>query len=359
MKHKIIKKIPIFSFLFIIITLILNFNIIKSQDDDDDENPLFYIHFDMSDPDIIIVNKNKDEPTPEIKDIISKSSSVRLPNVELDKEDYFFSGWTEDGIYGFLPGDAFVCHSKNITLKPVFGLLADKRTFTLEYIVEFEGEIIETDLSKGHYCKNRIVTTSLKSFPQTTATHRGWTDGKNEFAQEQKLVMPEHNVTLKAIFYYYRNLTYVPGDVDGIVGQEYDIQTIRAGGDKQLAESTRLNRKGYVMVGWHCENDGKDYPFFYSYIMPDENVIMTAIWEPITYNIVFISGISSIPNIKISGQTGKKIIAPYLNNIREGYKFIGWSIYDSEVYYPGDEIVVKGQMPGFGITSKAIWALNQ
>ena len=348
--------IHILSFFIIIFTFFLNFDVIKSQEDDEDSD--YFLHFDMSDPDIIIVDK--DNSHPEIKDIVSHSASIKLPDVELDKDDYFWSGWTEDWIYGFEPGDVFLCKKKNVTLKPVFGLLADKRTFTLQYIVEFEGVILDTigALPNQHHCKNRIVTTSIRSYPQLTATHRGWTDGENEFAQEQKLVMPEHNVTLHAIYYYFRNLTYVGGDVDGMVGALNDIQTLRAGGTKELAEGTRLNRKGYQMIGWHCENDGKDYPFFYPYIMPDENVIMTAIWEPINYVIVFNAGVSSIPSIKINGKTGGVIIAPYLENEREGYTFVGWKLYDKELYYPGDEIIVLGQLPGIGISAKGIWKLN-
>ncbi len=64
------------------------------------------------------------------------------------------------------------------------------------------------------------------------------------------------------------------GDLDDVVGTKNDIQTLRAGGVKELAESTRLARKGYKMVGWHCENDGIDYPFFYPYFTTDANVIM-------------------------------------------------------------------------------------
>ena len=33
-------------------------------------------------------------------------------------------------------------------------------------------------------------------------------------------------------------------------------------------------------------------------------------------------------------------------------------MYNSDIYYPGDEILVKGQMPGFGISATAIWKLN-
>ena len=339
---------------FLVILLFFQISLIKT--DDEDENPYYFVHFDLSDPDIVLV-KDKNNPNPEIKDITEKLASHKIPTVNLDKEGYFFSGWTEDWIYGYEPGDIFHSESKNTTLFPVFGLLSDKTTYRLEYKVEFEGQNVNTkgtSLPKGNHCKNRIVTTSLLSFPQLTATQRGWTDGKNIFAQEAKMVMPDHNVTLYAMYYYYRNLTYTGGDVDGLVGLRYDIQVLRAGGVKDLAEGARINRKGYTNVCWHCENDGIDYPFFYQYIMPDEDVIMTAVWEPITYNVVFSLGISSVQNPKIRGQTDSYIVAPNVDE-REGYTFDGWKIYENEVYIPGDEILVKGAMPGVGISAKAIW----
>ena len=349
MKENIFKIVKKFSLSIIIISLFFHFNLVETQEEDE-EILEYYIHFDLNETDI------KD---PEIKDIISKSNSIKIPEIQLVKEGYFFSGWTDDGVYGYEPGDNYVCKSKYTVLKPVFGLLSDKRTFTLEYIVNFEGNIIDsTDyLSKEHYCKNRIVETSIMAFHQETARQRGWTDGENEFAQGKKMVMPEHNVTLYAKFLYYRKLTYSPGDVDGIIGQNYDEQIVRAEGEKDLAEETRLKRLGYKMVAWHCENDGIDYPFFYKYIMPDEDVIMTAIWEPVKYTVVFKTNVSTIPSIKIQGKTGEIIIAPNLEN-REGYIFIGWKIYNDQVYYPGDEILVLGQMPGIGISANAIWILT-
>ena len=341
----------------IIFIFISQLNFIKAEEEED--NTDYIIHFDLSDPNITLV-ADKNNPNPEINDIITNENSIFLPKVKLNKQGYFFSGWTEDWIYGFEPGDVFLCHSKNTTLIPVFGLLSDKVTYIFEYIVEFEGQItdISESLSKGYYTKNRIIQTSLLSYPQDKASQRGWTDGVNSFVQGQKMVMPGHNVTLYAMYFYYRTLTYVPGDVDGIVGILCDTQIMRAGGMKDLAEGTRLARKGYKMVCWHCENDGIDYPFFYQYIMPDENVTMTAVWEPITYTIVFNTGVSSIPNIKIKGETDTIIFAPFIEKEREGYTFEGWKMYENKIYLPGDEIKVEGQMPGIGISSKAVWSEN-
>ena len=33
-------------------------------------------------------------------------------------------------------------------------------------------------------------------------------------------------------------------------------------------------------------------------------------------------------------------------------------MYEGDLYYPGDEIVVRGQMPGAGISGTAIWKQN-
>ena len=342
-------------YFLLIFLMIVQLNLVKTEDEEDDPNKPYYIHYDLTEPDIIYI-PNKENQT-EIKDIISKDSSNTLSDVKLDKIDGFFSGWTDDWVYGYEAGDVFQSKKKNVTLYPVFGLLEEKTTYTLEYVVEFEGEFIEHHINRGRYVKNRIVATSMLTFPNTKASHRGWTDGKNEFVHGQKLVMPAHNVTLRAIYHYYRTLTYSCGDVDldEIVGIQNDIQIMSEGGMKDLAEETRLKRKGYNMVCWHCENDGLDYPFFFQYIMPDEDVIMTAVWAPMTYTIVFDSGDKSIPNIKIKGKTDTYIYAPNIETEREDFIFEGWRMYNNMIFYPGDEIRVIGQTPPFGITAQAIW----
>ena len=84
---------------------------------------------------------------------------------------------------------------------------------------------------------------------------------------------------------------------------------------------------------------------------------MTAIWEPIFYTIPFNTGVSSIPNIKIKALTKEIIIVPNIEEKREGYKFIGWIILRN-FYKAGDEFIVEGQLPGLGISAKAIWITN-
>ena len=230
----------------------------------------------------------------------------------------------------------------------------------MEYRVEYNGEVIDVskELRPTIERENSLKLISLNSYTTTNATSLGWTDGINVFhGVKGKLIMPRKNVTLYAIFHNFHKLYYSHGNVDGIVGNPDAPLVYREGTSIDLAESSRLGRKGYKIIGWHCENDGKDYPIFYPYILPDEDVIMTAIWEPIEYNIVFITGISSIPNIKIKGKTKETLIVPNIDQKREGYKFDGWIFFENH-YKSGDDFFVEGQMPGLGISGKAIWIQN-
>ena len=169
--------------------------------------------------------------------------------------------------------------------------------------------------------------------------------------------MPRKNVTLYAIFHNYHKFSYSHGDVDGIVGNPDPPLVYREGTTIDLAESSRLSRKGYKIKGWHCEYDGKDYPISYRYKLPDSDVVMTAIWETLVYTIPFNTGISAIPNIRIKAETKETIIVPNIEQKREGYKFIGWIIL-GDFYNVGDEFFVEGQINGLGISGKAIWITN-
>ena len=338
-----------FTFLFIIISLLVSN--IHSVEEEDEEFKTYYFYFDLSDPSIQYKNSSE-----KIENIVTDSISIKIPNILLVKEGFYFNGWTEDFIYGYQPGDIFKAEKTNITLYPIFENKSDTTYFRFEYIVEYNGEY--TDVSKELRPtierQNHLILISSYSYSNDYATSLGWTDGTNYFSSSTRLLMPRRNVTLYAVFYNYHKLYYSHGDVDGIVGNPDAPLVYREGASIDLAESSRLARMGYKIVGWHCEYDGKDYPIFYPYILPDADVVMTAIWEPIEYTIAFQTLVSGIPNIKLKGRTGEIIIAPNIEDKREGYIFGGWIVYGNK-YTPGDEIFVQGQMPGLGISGKAIW----
>ena len=226
-------------------------------------------------------------------------------------------------------------------------------------MIEYNGII--TDVSKelrpSTQRTNHLIKISSNSYFNDNASSFGWTDGVNEFYGSDSFIMPRKNVTLYAIFHNFHKFSYSHGDVDGIVGNPDKPFVYAEGIIIDLAESSRLSRKGYKVIGWHCEYDGKDYPIFYPYKLPDADVVMTAIWEPIFYTIPFNAGVSSIPNIKIKALTKEIIIVPNIEEKREGYKFIGWIILRN-FYKAGDEFIVEGQLPGLGISAKAIWITN-
>ena len=214
---------------------------------------------------------------------------------------------------------------------------------------------MNTPLPKSTYRANSIVKIFSTYFSNDKAVHLGWTDGENNFVGDVKMIVPRKNVTLTPIYHYYRIITYFAGNVDGIAGNAKKEYSNREGGKRELSEGTILSRKGYKNIGWHCQNDGKDYPFFYTYVMPDEDVIMEAIWEPIVYNVIFATGVSSIPNIILEGRTKEAVIAPFITQEREGYSFCAW-LYEGKVFFPGDEILIEGTLMGLKLKpATAIW----
>ena len=340
------------SFIFLSMILFLIINNIYSIEDE--ENPIYYVNFDLSDPDFKYKNNSE-----KIENIVTNKTNVKIPEILLIKDGFYFNGWTEDFIYGYEPGHYFVLKKKNTTLFPIFEDKNDTTYFRFEYRVEYNGEI--TDVSKELRPTieraNHLKIISPLSYGNDNATSFGWTDGVNEFYASDKLVMPRKNVTLYAIFHNYHKFSYSHGDVDGIIGKPDAPFVYSEGSTIDLAESTRLSRKGYKIMGWHCEYDGKDYPLFYRYILPDADIVMTAIWEPIEYTIIFISGVTTIPNLRIKAKTKDILIIPDINQKREGYIFVGWIFFGNK-YNAGDEFIVEGQMPGVGIAGKAIWIQN-
>ena len=157
-----------FIFLFIILSILVNN--IHSVEEEDEEFKTYYISFDLSDPDIQYKNNSE-----KIENIVSDSFSIKVPNVLLVKEGFYFNGWTEDFIYGYQPGDIFKAEKTNITLYPIFEDKSDRIYYRLEYIVEYNGEI--TDISKEIRPTierpNHLIQISSYSFSNTYATSLG------------------------------------------------------------------------------------------------------------------------------------------------------------------------------------------
>ncbi len=314
------------------------------------------VSFDFSDPDVKPF-VNKDGSVDVIEDIITTpNSSVFLPDGKVQKEGCTFSAWSADGVYAYEPGDIFRVGTEDVVLKPIFYESADKEYFNLVYSVDINGEPYDVSelLPAVKKKKNRLVVPSLTAIQNNDARQIGWTDGEHNFLPEQKFIMPAKDVVLKPIWHYYHSLKYVAGDVDGIIGAHYADFILQEGGEKNLAEYDRFARKGYEITGWLCDYDNKVYEHYYPYVMPDADVVFSAVWKPINYNVVFKTGITGVASLKVKGETGTEITVPELDAQREGYTFGGW-YKEAECTTPWD---FANNTVTANITLYAMWTEN-
>ena len=324
---------------------------------DTNETPSFSVHFDLSEEGVSIV-PDEDGNVPEIKDLVkTMNSTFFIPAAKLKREGYSFTGWTEDDIKGYVGGDVFRVRDHDVTLKPVWSVADDTVFHTVTYRVEWNGEI-DKDAEKlvppAKRQAGKFVSVSAYSFPRDGYKQRGWTDGKNEFAGEEYMIVHDEDVTLYPNLKKLYNLKYSVGDADRINGVTELIFEIAEGEPTNLQNTDRFSRNGFKTIGWHCENDGKDYEAVAPFTMPSEDVLITPIWEPILYTINFKPSNNSGDNIKVRGRTDTAITVPECTYVKEGYTFAGWQ-YQDTVCQPGEEFIIPGAEPGLGISFKAIW----
>lgn len=324
---------------------------------DTKETPTFLVHFDLSEEGVSIA-PDEDGNVPEIKDLIKNpNSTFFIPEAKLQREGYSFTGWTEDDVKGYVGGDVFRVKDHDVTLKPVWSVAGDSVFHTITYRVEWNGEI-DKDAEKlvppAKRQTGKFVSISAYSFPREGYKQRGWTDGENEFAGGENMIVHDEDVTLYPNLKKLYNLRYSVGDADRINGITELVFEIAEGEPTNLQNTDRFSRNGFKTVGWHCENDGKDYDAVATFIMPCEDVLITPIWEPIQYTINFKPSNNSSDNIKVRGLTDTAITVPECTYVKEGYTFAGWQ-YQDTVCQPGEEFVIPGAEPGIGISFKAIW----
>lgn len=300
---------------------------------------------------------------PQDSDIIQRfttdpNNSFFAPKSRLRKNGYTFAGWSADGIRGYEPNDVYRVEEKDLVFKPVF-VSNNGAYYNVEYYAELDGEVYNTRgiIPNQRYRQGQIVYIDPTSFPCNIAKHYGWQYEGHKFIPYQKYVMPAKDIVFEPIWHRYHLLTYLAGDVSGVVGAQKVVFDMEEGGTKNLAEKNRLSRMGYNIKNWHCDYDGKDYDIWYPYVMPDADVNFYANWEPITYTVVFKIGITGLDSIKIKGQTGTSITCPEMPYSNEGYTFTGWS-WEGTICPPGGDFFLEGLISGVGYGLKAVWVKN-
>ncbi|MDE5556811.1 MAG: InlB B-repeat-containing protein [Ruminococcus sp.] len=303
----------------------------------------------------------KEEDAELVKPVkVTPKSTIIIPEVFPSREGYCFTGWTYDGIHAYTYGDVFRSPDGNdVTLKPVWMVDGDETEYTLNYFVEIDGEVVDTEkeLPDRTCFAGQIITIPLLVYSRDDAIQLGWTFDEYEFKGQEKFVMPAHDVTLTPNWKMRYKITYTVGDVDRVTGAKFmeyiQPETIDTG----LQANNRFSRNGFKIVGWLCDDDNKVYaPSTPAYIMPSHDVTFTAVWEPIEYTVVFRQDKNSKNNIKIKGLTDTTITTPEATITQDGKYLSGWTDDETGDFFPvGSEYMIMGAVAGKGITLTAVW----
>ena len=316
----------------------------------------FTVHYDISE-DGIFIPEDEDGNVPELKDEqLSANSSFYITDIVPEKEGFIFSGWTMDDIVGYTANDVCRITDSDVTLHPVWVDENDETMHKIIFHVEHDG-VVNEDAKKyvpdQKQLKGRLVEIPAWTFPVDGYKQRGWTDGVHEFSVYQKVIV-HGDITFTPNMKKLYKLIYTVGDADrinGVTSLEFENPE---GENTNLQALNRFSRNGFNNTGWHCEDDGKDYKAYDVITMPSHDVIMTPIWEPIRYNVLFKPTSGSAGLVKVQGYTDTKIVAPECTVTKEGYTFGGWQ-YGDTIVQPGEEYLIVGAKPGLGISFTAVW----
>jgi len=285
---------------------------------------------------------------------VKGGSSIFIPEGEPEKDGYYFSGWTCNNYILYEENDSFKMPDENTVLVPVWYKGGDRDFRTITY-TEGEGEFIDK-IDDYEIISGRFIVTPKDVVSRDGFKQYGWTDGEHDFWKGEKMIIPDHDVVLSPIWYACRNVHYQAGDFENIVGgTAVEFERI-AGQSFELSDNTRFARKGYNLIGWHCENDGQDYLTNETYIMPDEEAYFTAIWSPIKYNVSFSASTSQVTKVK--SEYGESLVVPECEFTKTGYVFGGWK-YKGKIYWPGDNFEIPALLKGESIVFGCNWVKEE
>lgn len=322
---------------------------------EDDQNVT--ISFNYTDEGVTVVDDATDLIQPAD---FTTGATINIPEAELELAGYTFSGWSDDGIHLYEPGDAYQIPAADAVMQPIWiptieiGPLNDF-THTVEYNVLIDGEEPENGAPiTDYFIEGQAIIISTRSYMRDGYTQMGWTDGTNVFKGDTKIFMGKNDLTFEPNWLKYYNCWYRAGDVDRINGSTAYVFERYETNPFDIATSDRFSRTGFNLTGWLCDYDNQIYRPGANYIMPGCDVTFTAVWTPKTYTVLFKSNNGKNENIKISGETDSAIIVPECESTNDGYVFAGWS-FNGTIYQPGEEFIIPGALPGLGISLSAVW----
>ncbi len=233
------------------------------------------------------------------------------------------------------------------------------RYFTLSYDTQdcdlsaYEDPSVLDPTEVIYKSKTKIVVANLG---KEGYVNSGWEyDGKVYTAGEY-FTMPACDVVMTPVWLRRCQINYFAGDYDDINGNTKAYVMSAENVQFFLADASRFSRSGYVITGWLCSYDGKQYKPGESFIVPAEDVTFEAVWSPAQYNInISANNGNSADKYTTKATFGEEFVLPECEFEYEGKTFAGWK-YNGTIYQPGESFTVPALISGQKIVIVATWS---
>ncbi len=218
---------------------------------------------------------------------VAAGNAVRIPGPgDLTNAPWSFLGWSDEGTI-HPEGAFFEMPASDVALTAAWSNL---NAFTLTFTAP------GSDVTGSAPEAMRIVagsTITLPAAPNLTRgswTFTGWSDGTRAYDVGDTFVMPLEDTTLTARWSdatVERMITFAAGA--GATGTPPAALKGTPGSIVTLPEQGDLKREAYAFDGW---NDGSaDYPGGARYVVPNQDVTLTAQWTEIDAGTLFTLGV--------------------------------------------------------------------
>lgn len=185
-----------------------------------------------------------------------------------EKAGFIFNGWS-DGSTTYQPGESFTMPDHDVLLTAIW-----IKRCTVTYDLNGGTGIA----SSKSYLAGETVTIISDEPTKEGYAFDGWTDGSTTYQSGATFTMPDHDVTLKAVWKAIYGpptptftVTYLLDGGEGeIPVQQYPLNGV------VVVTSQKPTKEGAVFVGWTDGN--KTYQPGESFKMPNHDVTLTALW---------------------------------------------------------------------------------
>ncbi len=261
------------------------------------------------------------------------------------RKGHTFKGWTRERYIGqveYMPGDIY---TKNVNLYLVALWEAD--TYHITY--DANGGTGAPEAQVKTHGEGLLLSQVVPS--REGHNFKGWATEKDGDVvyRAGAFCMNDTNLALYAVWEIYTyEITY---DVCGGTGTpEKQIKTY---GSDLVLSNTIPTKRGYTFKGWGTESNGTVVYAAGATYTTDESVTLYAIWELLTYEVIFdANGGEGAPEaqVKIYGQILN--LSP-VKPTREGYTFRGWATEPN-----GTVAYISSYWENKSITLYAVWKIN-